>query len=72
VTIWGIEMNREQEAAEIIFDMIILFEMWRNGIFKDLGIEWESDPPAIIKAKGWLVSKKINAVASQPNQLRPE
>ena len=69
VTIWGIEMNREQEAAEIIFDMIILFEMWRNGIFKDLGIEWESDPPVIVKAKEWLSS---NAVASLPNQLHPE
>ncbi len=62
-------MSREQEAAEIIVNMIILFEMWRNGIFKDLGIEWESGPPAIVKAKEWLAP---SAVASQPNQLRPE
>jgi hypothetical protein len=65
-------MSREQEAAEIVFNIIVLFEMWRNGIFKDLGIEWESDPPAIVKAKEWLVSKKTSVVALQPNQLHPE
>jgi len=62
-------MSREQEAAEIVFNMIILFELWRDGIFKDIGIEWESEPPAIVKAKEWLAP---SAAASQPNPLRPE
>ena len=39
------------EAREALVGMVKLFEMWRDGIFKQIGVEWINEPPAIIAAR---------------------
>ncbi len=38
---------------ELIFDLVNLFEAWKNGILRDI-IKWEKEPPAIQRAKQYL------------------
>lgn len=35
-----------------------LFESWRDGVFKTLGVHWINEPPAIIAARAALAKAR--------------
>jgi len=39
---------------EIIADLLSLIHGWQNEIFKNMGIEWANNPPAVDRAISWL------------------
>lgn len=51
-------MTDKFTLVEILEDIIDLFEAWKNGIFKDIGITWVNEPPAITKVRQLL--KELN------------
>ena len=42
------------EGQQRIKDLLDLFELWKEGIFKRNGIVWTQYPPAICAAKQYL------------------
>ncbi len=48
------------EEIEALRSCIALFEMWRDGIFKNLGVKWEREPPALAKARKLVTEYEAN------------
>jgi len=41
----------QDKITEVLEANIILFESWRDGIFKKIGVSWGEEPPAIKAAR---------------------
>ena len=39
------------ELVKALEAVLELWEGWKHGVFKNLGIEWVHEPPAIIQAR---------------------
>lgn len=40
-----------RELIAACIGCVTLFEFWRDGIFKTIGVEWVEEPPAIWAAR---------------------
>lgn len=49
---------RLKNAEDACASFVDLFEGWQKGIFKDVGVTWQKEPPAIIQARAVLAAKK--------------